>query len=152
DALVIDLSNMREVEVDPRMRTVRVDGGCRWSDVDQATHVHGLAVPSGILSSTGVGGLTLGGGTGHLTRRYGLTIDNLIAADVVLANGQLVTASESSHADLFWALRGGGGNFGVVTSFEFRAHPVRDVVAGPILFPVSRTAEIMRVYRDWCPK
>ena len=152
DALVIDLSDMRAIDVDPVMRRVRVEGGCLWRDVDRATHAHGLAVPSGILASTGVGGLTLGGGTGHLTRRYGLTIDSLISAEVVLANGHLVTASEGSHADLFWALRGGGGNFGVVTSFEFRAHPVGDVVAGPILFPIERVTEVLRVYRDWCPR
>jgi FAD/FMN-containing dehydrogenase len=152
DALVIDLSEMRGVQVDPRLRTVRVQGGCRLSDVDQATHAYGLAVPSGVLSSTGVGGLTLGGGTGHLTRRYGLTIDNLLSADVVLADGTSVIASEDSHPDLFWALKGGGGNFGIVTEFEFRAHPVKDVVAGPVLFPIERLGEIMRVYRDWCPK
>jgi FAD/FMN-containing dehydrogenase len=115
--------------------------------VDHATHAFGLATPSGIISTTGVGGLTLGGGIGHLTRRYGLSIDNLLSADVVLADGRLVTASETNNSDLFWALRGGGGNFGVVTSFEFRLHPVSDVLAGPTIWPLERGAEIMQWYR-----
>jgi len=147
DGLVIDLSGMRSVRVDPAARTVRVEGGCQWRDVDHATHAFGLATPSGIISTTGVGGLTLGGGIGHLTRRYGLSIDNLLSADVVLADGRLITASESNNSDLFWALRGGGGNFGVVTSFEFRLHPVSDVMAGPTLWPLERGAEIMQWYR-----
>jgi FAD/FMN-containing dehydrogenase len=147
DGLVIDLSGMRGIRVDPGARTVRVEGGCQWRDVDHATHAFGLATPSGIISSTGVGGLTLGGGIGHLTRRYGLTVDNLLSADVVLADGRLVTASEHNNGDLFWALRGGGGNFGVVTSFEFRVHPVSDVVARPTLWPLERAAEIMQWYR-----
>jgi FAD/FMN-containing dehydrogenase len=149
DGLVIDLSGMRGIRVDPAARTVRVEGGCRWRDVDHATHAFGLATPSGIISSTGVGGLTLGGGIGYLTRRYGLTIDNLLSADVVLADGRLVTASEHSNGDLFWALRGGGGNFGVVTSFEFRLHPVSDVVAGPTLWPLERATEILQWYRTF---
>ncbi|WP_321926344.1 FAD-binding oxidoreductase [Paraburkholderia guartelaensis] len=147
DGLVIDLSGMHGIRVDPAARTVRVEGGCRWRDVDHATHAFGLATPSGVISSTGVGGLTLGGGIGHLTRRYGLAIDNLLSADVVLADGRLVTASEHSNENLFWALRGGGGNFGVVTSFEFRLHPVSDVIAGPTLWPLERASEVMQWYR-----
>jgi FAD/FMN-containing dehydrogenase len=149
DGLVIDLSRMRGIRVDPKARTVRAEGGCTWGDVDHATHAFGLAAPSGIISTTGVGGLTLGGGIGHLTRHYGLAIDNLLAADVVLADGRLVTANATENADLFWALRGGGGNFGVVTSFEFRLHPVSTVVAGPTLWPMERAAEILRWYRTF---
>jgi len=128
---------------------VRVGAGCRWGDVDQATHAFGLAVPSGIISTTGVGGLTLGGGLGHLTRQYGLTIDNLLAADVVLASGQVVVASAQENADLFWALRGGGGNFGVVTSFLFRAHQVHTVCAGPMLWELDQASDIMKYYREF---
>jgi hypothetical protein len=149
DGLVIDLSEMRGIRVDPTARSAHVEGGCRWRDVDHATHAFGLATPSGIISTTGVGGLTLGGGIGYLTRRYGLSIDNLLSADVVLADGRFVTASEQSNADLFWALRGGGGNFGVVTSFEFRLHPVSNVVAGPTLWPLQRGTEIMQWYRGF---
>lgn len=149
--LVIDLSRMRDVVVDAESRTARVQGGCLWQDVDRATHEHGLAVPSGIISTTGVGGLTLGGGIGHLTRKYGLTIDNLLAADVVLADGSVVTASGSENPDLFWALRGGGGNFGVVCSFLFRAHPVSTVIVGPTLWPMEEAREVMKWYRDFLP-
>ncbi|MBV8713978.1 MAG: FAD-binding oxidoreductase [Chloroflexi bacterium] len=151
NGLVIDLSAMRSIRVDPAARTVRVDGGCTSGDVDHATHAFGLAVPFGIVSTTGVGGLTLGGGTGYLTRKYGLTIDNLLEADVVLADGSVVTTSATEHPDLFWALRGGGGNFGVVTSFLFRAHPVDMVYAGPIFWEATHAAAVMRAYRDFLP-
>ena len=147
--LVIDLRNLKGIRVDPEARTVRVEGGCTWSEVDHATHAFGLAVPCGIISTTGVGGLTLGGGLGHLTRKYGLTIDSLLEADVVLADGSLVTASAESHPELYWALRGGGGNFGVVTSFLFRAHPVKMVTAGPTFWPLDRAADVLRWYRDF---
>lgn len=151
DGLVIDLSLMKSVRVDPVGRTVRVDPGCSSGDVDHATHAFGLAVPFGIVSTTGVAGLTLGGGTGYLTRKHGLTIDNLLEADVVLADGRFVTASEDQHPDLFWALRGGGGNFGVVTSFLFRAHPVGTVYAGPIFWDALHASTVMRAYRDFLP-
>jgi hypothetical protein len=151
DGLVIDLSLMKSVRVDPATETVRVDPGCTSGDVDHATHPFGLAVPFGIVSTTGVAGLTLGGGTGYLTRKYGLTIDNLLEADVVLADGSFVTASETEHPDLFWALRGGGGNFGVVTSFLFRAHPVKMVFAGPIFWEATHATSVMRTYRDFLP-
>lgn len=150
--LVLALSPMRGVQVDPEAQTVRVEGGCTWGDVDRATHAFGLATPSGIISTTGVGGLTLGGGHGYLTRKYGLTIDNLLAADVVLADGSFVTASADEHPDLFWALRGGGGNFGAVTSFHFRLHPVDTVFAGPILWSLDQAAEAMRRYREFIPQ
>jgi hypothetical protein len=152
DGLMIDLAPMKGVRVDPDERTVRVGPGCTQGDVDHATHAFGLAVPAGIVSSTGISGLTLGGGHGYLTRQYGLTIDNLIEADVVLADGSFVTASAIQNEDLFWALRGGGGNFGVVTSFLFRAHPVRTVYAGPILWDFHHAREIMRWYRDFLPR
>jgi FAD/FMN-containing dehydrogenase len=151
DGLVIDLSLLKGVRVDPASRTVRVAGGCTSGDVDHATHAFGLAVPFGILSTTGVAGLTLGGGTGYLTRKYGLTIDNLLEADVVLADGRFVTASATQHPDLFWALRGGGGNFGVVTSFVFQAHPVETVYAGPIFWEATHATAVMRAYRDFLP-
>ncbi len=149
DGLVVDLSRMKGVRVDPARRTARVEGGCTWGDVDHATHVFGLATPGGVISSTGAGGLTLGGGFGHLTRHYGLACDNVISADVVTAAGKLVTASASENADLFWAIRGGGGNFGVVTSLEFKLYPVSTVYAGPVLYPLERTADAMRMYRDF---
>src|SRR6188768_3362637 len=153
DGLVIDLSSMRSVRVDPAKRTARVEPGCTSADVDHATHAFGLAVPFGIVSSTGVAGLTLGGGTGYLTRKYGLTIDNLLEAEVVLADGSVVTASATSHPDLFWALRGGGGNFGVVTSFLFKAHPVSTVFAGPIFWDAKKDGKaVMRAYREFLPK
>jgi FAD/FMN-containing dehydrogenase len=149
DALVIDLSSIHYTHVDPVNRTVRVGGGCTWGEVDHATHAFGLAVPSGIISTTGVGGLTLGGGLGYLTRKYGLTIDSLLAADVVLANGNLVTADEWQNQDLFWALRGGGGNFGAVTSFLFKAHPADTVYAGPMLWELEQAPEVMKWYRNF---
>jgi FAD/FMN-containing dehydrogenase len=151
DGVVLDLSLMQAVEVDPGARTVRVGGGCTWNQVDAATHKAGLATPSGIVGTTGVGGLTLGGGLGHLSRKHGLTIDNLIEADVVLADGTQARASADENPELFWALRGGGGNFGVVTSFSFRAHPVSTVLAGPTLWPLEQTAEVMRFYREFLP-
>ena len=151
DGLMIDLSLMKGVRVDPKARTVRVDPGCTSGDVDHATHAFGLAVPFGIVSSTGVAGLTLGGGFGYLTRKHGLTIDNLLEVDMVLADGSFVTASEREHPDLFWAVRGGGGNFGVVTSFLFKAHPVRMVYAGPIFWEATHGKEVMAAYRDFLP-
>jgi FAD/FMN-containing dehydrogenase len=149
DGLVIDLSGMDGVHVDPEAKTARVEPGCTWGDVDHATHAFGLATVSGIISTTGVAGLTLGGGHGYLTRKYGLTIDNLLSADVVLADGSLVHASEDENTDLFWALRGGGGNFGIVASFEFQLHPVDTVYGGPIIWPIDQAEEIMRWYRDF---
>ncbi len=149
--IVIDLSPMHAVVVDASRRTATVQGGATWHAVDAATHEHGLATPSGIISSTGVGGLTLGGGHGYLSRRHGLTIDNLLEAEVVLADGRVVRASEDEHDDLFWALRGGGGNFGVVTSFTFRLHPVRTVVCGPTAWPISAMGDVLRWYRDFLP-
>jgi len=152
DGLVIDLSRLKGVRVDPATSTVRAEPGCTQGDVDHATHAFGLAVPAGIVSTTGLAGLTLGGGTGYLSRAHGLTIDNLIEADVVLADGRFVTASETQNADLFWALRGGGGNFGVVTSFAFRAVKISDVFGGPIFYDIKDAAKVMRVYRDTLAK
>ncbi len=150
DGLVIDLSRMRGVRVDPVTSTAQVAGGCVWGDVDHATHTFGMAATSGIISTTGVGGLTLGGGIGHLSRRYGLSIDNLLQADVVLADGTLVTASQEQNEDLFWALRGGGGNFGVVTRFAFRLHPVGpDVLSGLIVYPIADAKAVLQQYRDF---
>jgi FAD/FMN-containing dehydrogenase len=147
--LVIDLSRMKGVRVDPAAATAQVNGGCVWGDVDHATHAFGAAVPAGIISTTGVAGLTLGGGIGYLARSCGLTIDNLLSADVVLADGSFVTADEAHNEDLFWALRGGGGNFGVVTSFTFGTHPVATVTAGPMFWPLEDAAEIMRRFEDF---
>ena len=149
DGLVIDLSNINYTRVDPKAKTIRVGGGCTWGDVDHAGHAFGLAVPTGIISTTGVGGLTLGGGLGYLTRKYGLTIDNLLEADMVLADGSFVTASAEENEDLFWAIRGGGGNFGIVTSFLFRAQPVHTNYAGPTFWDISKTEEILKWYRDF---
>ncbi|MEX1383914.1 FAD-binding oxidoreductase, partial [Lutibacter sp.] len=149
DGLVIDLSGIKFVRVDTSNNTVRVGGGNLWGEVDHATHPFGLAVPAGIISTTGVGGLTLGGGVGHLSRKYGLTIDNLLEADMVLADGSFVTVNKDQNSDLFWAIRGGGGNFGVVTSFKFQAHPVKTVFGGPTLWPIEKTEEIMEWYHKF---
>jgi FAD/FMN-containing dehydrogenase len=151
DGLVLDLGAMDGIRVDPAARTARVEGGAKLGDLHHATYPFGLALPSGIVSTTGVGGITLGGGLGYLTRGYGLAIDNLLEVDMVLADGRLVTANADQHPDLFWAVRGGGGNFGVVTSFLFRLHPVKDVYGGPMLWPVDRAAEVLRWYRDFLP-
>ena len=154
DALVIDLSLLRSTTVSPENHTVRADAGSTWGDVDHATVAFGMATPSGFLASTGVADLTLGGGIGYLSRRFGLTVDNLLSADIVLADGTFVTASESSHPDLFWALRGGGGNFGVVTSFTFRCHDIGEhgtIIGGPVLYDFADTAEVMRWYRELLP-
>src|SRR5689334_996543 len=154
DALVIDLSGLRSTTVSPQDHTVRVDAGCTWGDVDHATVAFGMATPSGFLASTGVAGLTLGGGIGYLSRRFGLTVDSLLSADVVLADGTFVTASETSHSDLFWALRGGGGNFGIVTSFTFRCHEIGEngvIIGGPVLYDIADTADVMRWYRELVP-
>ena len=148
--LVIDLSAMRGVRVDPVRRTVRAEGGATWGDLDRETQLFGLAAPGGIVSKTGIAGLTLGGGQGWLRRTHGMSCDNLISADVVTADGRLLVASETENADLFWALRGGGGNFGVVTSFEYRLHPVGPMVAfaGPV-YPLEQTAQVMAGFRDF---
>ncbi|HEY1574676.1 MAG TPA: FAD-binding oxidoreductase [Pseudonocardiaceae bacterium] len=155
DALVVDLSRLRSTTVDPAEHTVRVDAGCTWGDVDHATVAgFGMATPSGFLASTGVAGLTLGGGIGYLARRFGLTVDNLLAADVVLADGSFVTAGDTAHRDLFWALRGGGGNFGIVTSFTFRCHEIGEhgvIIGGPVLYDIADTADVMRWYRQLLP-
>ncbi|HET6633787.1 MAG TPA: FAD-binding oxidoreductase [Streptomyces sp.] len=151
DGVTLDLSPLRAVYVDPDTRTAEVGGGCVIGDLDRASHEFGLAAPAGIVSTTGVGGLTLGGGHGYLTRRYGLTVDNLLSAQVVLADGRIVTADEGHHPDLFWALRGGGGNFGVVTSFTYRLHPVDTVGVGVTLWPVDRTRDVLAWYREYLP-
>jgi hypothetical protein len=150
DGIVVDLSAMRAVSVDPASRTARVQGGALWGDVDHETQTHGLATTGGIVGHTGVGGLTLGGGIGWLMRKHGLTIDNLLAAEVVTADGSIVRASADENPDLFWALRGGGGNFGVVTSFQFALHPVGPTVtAGPVFWAADDTAEVLCFYRDF---
>ncbi len=145
--LVIDLSPMKGIRVDPAAKKVRVEAGCVWGDVDHATHAFGMATPCGFISTTGVAGLTLGGGIGYLTRQYGLTIDNLLSVDMVLADGRFVTANSDENPDLYWAVRGGGGNFGVITSFEFRLHPVNMVNFGPTLWPLEQAADVLRAYR-----
>jgi FAD/FMN-containing dehydrogenase len=149
DGLVIDLSLQRWVRVDPDTQLVQVGGGCTLADIDHATHPYGLAIPVGTFGTTGIGGLALGGGLGHLTRRFGLSIDNLVEADVVLADGSIVKASTEQNPDLFWALRGGGGNFGVVTAFTFQGQPASTVIAGPMFWPLERTQEVMRFWADF---
>src|SRR5512140_759451 len=152
DGLVIDLSLMKGVRVDAGSRTVRAEAGCTQGGVDHAAHAFGLAVPAGVVSTTGIAGLTLGGGHGYLSRKYGLTIDNLLEADVVLADGRVVTGSATQHEDLFWALRGGGGNFGIVTSFLYKAHPVSTVYGGPIFWELNDAPWVMRWYRQFLPQ
>jgi len=151
DGVVLDLSLLNAIEVDAGAGTVRTGGGCTLGQVDAVTHPHGLAVPAGIISTTGVGGLTLGGGLGHITRKFGLTIDNLLEVEVVLADGTTVRASADENSDLFWALRGGGGNFGVVTEFVFRGCPVSTVQAGPTFWPLEQMPEVMQWYREFLP-
>jgi FAD/FMN-containing dehydrogenase len=147
--VVVDLAGMRGVRVDPAASTARAEGGATWGDFNAATHAFGLATTGGIISTTGVGGLTLGGGIGYLARGYGLSCDNLISADVVTADGRFLVASEDENDDLFWALRGGGGNFGVVTSFEFRVHPVKDIYGGPMFFELSDAGAVLRFFREF---
>jgi FAD/FMN-containing dehydrogenase len=149
DGVVIDLSRMRGVRVDPSSRTARAEGGATWGDFNAATHAFGLATTGGIISTTGIAGLTLGGGIGYLTRGFGLSLDNLVSADVVTADGRSVMASEREHEDLFWALRGGGGNFGVVTSLEYRLHPVETIYGGPMFFEISDAGDVLRWYREF---
>ncbi len=149
DAVVIDLSGMRDVQVDPARRTARAQGGATWGVFNDATHAHGLATTGGVVSTTGVGGLTLGGGIGYLARGVGLSCDNLVAAEVVTADGRALSASEGENEDLFWAIRGGGGNFGVVTAFEFRLHPVAEVYGGPMFFAASDAGAVLRAYREF---
>ncbi|MCW4037392.1 MAG: FAD-binding oxidoreductase [Candidatus Bathyarchaeota archaeon] len=145
-ALVVDLNRMKGIRVDAKTKTVWAEGGCTWGDFNHATHAFGLATTGGIISTTGIGGLTLGGGIGYLTRGAGLSVDNLLSADVVLADGSFVTASERENQDLLWALRGGGGNFGVVTNFQYRLHEVKEVVGGPMFFEIEDAPEVMRAY------
>src|SRR5436305_494820 len=147
--LVVDLSPMQDVVVDADAKTARAGGGCTWSGFNDATNAHGLATTGGIIGSTGIAGLTPGGGIGYLSRKYGLSCANLLSAEVVTADGQVVTASEYEHSDLFWALRGGGGNFGVVTTFEYRLHPVAEIYGVPIAYPVDRAEDLLRFYREY---
>jgi FAD binding domain/Berberine and berberine like len=151
DGVVVDLSPLNAVEVDPAARTARVGGGSTLGEVDRATNEHGLATPSGIISTTGVGGITLGGGLGYLTRKFGLAVDNLLEAEVVLASGERVRAAADEHPDLYWAIRGGGGNFGVVTSFLFRLHEVDTVIAGPTFWPLEASVDVLSAYREFLP-
>ncbi len=147
--LVIDLSSMNAIDVDPVQQTAWIEGGATWKEVDRATHAHGLATPGGLISTTGVGGLTLGGGMGHLSRRYGLTIDNLLEVKMVLADGRIVRASSGENPDMFWAIRGGGGNFGIVTDFRFRLYPLSDIIGGPMLWSMDQATHVMAFFRDF---
>src|ERR1041384_2557961 len=149
DGLVIDLSRMRSVHVDSATSTVRVQGGATLGDLDRETHIFGLAVPCGIVPKTGIGGLTLGGGVGWLLRKYGMSIDNVLSCQIVTADGRVLPANSSENEDLFWALRGGGGNFGVVTSFEFQARPVHTVLGGLLLYPRDAAVDVIRAFRDY---
>ena len=149
DGVVIDLSPMKGIRVDPKTQTVRAEGGCTWGDFNHATYPFGLATTGGVVSTTGIAGLTLGGGIGYLSRGFGLSLDNLLSADVVTADGRFLVASEKENEDLFWALRGGGGNFGVVTSFEYQLHPVKDIFAGIFFYPIDRTGDVLEFYRDY---
>ena len=149
DGVVADLSGMRAVTVDPAKRTARAQGGATWGDFNAATHEYGLATTGGIISTTGVAGLTLGGGIGYLARGFGLSCDNLVSAEIVTADGRALTASETQHPDLFWAIRGGGGNFGVATALEFRLHPLRDIWGGPMFFEVTDAAAVLRFFREF---
>src|SRR5919198_594054 len=152
DGIVIDLSPLRNVHVDPRARRAYVGGGAVWADVDHETQAHGLATTGGLVSSTGVAGFTLGGGIGWPMRKHGLACDNVVSADVVTATGRLVRANETENPDLFWGLRGGGGNFGIVTQFEFALHPVGPIVyAGPIFYPAEDAPALLRLFREWAP-
>jgi FAD/FMN-containing dehydrogenase len=146
--VVVDLTEMRAVRVDAARRVARVQGGATWRDFDAASQAHGLATTGGVISTTGVGGLTLGGGIGWLMRSYGLACDNVISAEVVTADGRVLTASETEHPDLYWAIRGGGGNFGVVTEFEFRLHPVSQVLGGMLVHPAERARDVLKLFRD----
>jgi FAD/FMN-containing dehydrogenase len=147
--LMIDLAGMRGVRVDPAQRTARAEGGATWADFDHETQAFGLATTGGAISNTGIGGLTLGGGLGWLAGKYGLVCDNLLSVDLVTADGTVLVASATENADLFWGLRGGGGNFGVVTSFEYQLHPVGPVLAGPVLYPFAKAKEALTLYRDF---
>ena len=146
--VVVDLSLMKTIEIDPVRRIARAGGGVLWLELDAATQAHGLAVTGGTVSNTGIAGLTLGGGIGWLSGKHGATVDNLISAEVVTADGRVLTANATEHPDLFWALRGGGGNFGVVTSFEYQLHPVGEVLGGMVLYPLSAAGDVLRSYRD----
>src|SRR5438552_14109565 len=147
--IVIDLSPLQDVVVDAEAKTARAGGGCTWKGFNEATNAYGLATTGGIIGSTGIAGLTLGGGIGYLARKYGLSCDNLLSAEVVTADGQVLVASEKEYDDLFWALRGGSGNFGVVTTFEYRMHPVAEIYGGPIAYPVDRADDVLRFYRQY---